>query len=312
VVRASADGGLTYGTEKNVTALAPGEVCECCPPSSAISGSRQVVMFRNNDSDLRDIWASVSADGGSTWPLSSDIDDSKWILGICPSSGPSGIIAGDSLVSAWMTGVGGPSRIKIGTMDLASAQPGFNAYLDPTPGNYVQNFPAIAGNADTIGVVWHDNRRGNYDCAFAVSVNGAAGLPSGISWVDTASGSQIDPDVAYYNGTFYVVYTDVLGKGVMFRTATVDGAVGVRNASPEPVTGIVPNPFREHATVYFSKVQRELRLTLYDVTGRKAAEYTVRNSDRLKIEKGDLGSGIYFLTGSAETGEVIKAKLSVE
>ncbi len=96
----------TYGTSFSADVLASGtagDVCDCCPASIVSSGSTAVMLFRNNVSMIRDMWAGVSTDGGLTFPGLMAVDTTNWMLMSCPSSGPDGFIIGDSLYTVFMS-----------------------------------------------------------------------------------------------------------------------------------------------------------------------------------------------------------------
>ena len=87
VVSVSNDGGKSFQDVVSATEEAPGEACDCCPGFIMADNDRITILFRNNDNDLRDIWASISEDGGKTFHLAKDIDESNWTIGGCPSTG---------------------------------------------------------------------------------------------------------------------------------------------------------------------------------------------------------------------------------
>ena len=61
-------------------ALSGAEVCDCCPSEIILNGSDQALLFRDNNANLRDMWASFSSDGGGTFPIGGDVDDAEWLV----------------------------------------------------------------------------------------------------------------------------------------------------------------------------------------------------------------------------------------
>ena len=97
----------------------------------------------------------------------------------------------------------------------------YNNIVDPV-GFGIQDYPELAGNEDTIGLVWQDNRDGSIDCYFNYSVLGSSNLDGSMKISNPlSSGNQTDPDVAYFDKTFYFTYIDNSSYEVMFVSASL-------------------------------------------------------------------------------------------
>ena len=83
-----------------------------------------LLAFRNNDDNLRDIWATKSTDGGENFPEATDIDDTDWQTFSCPSSGPHSLIAGDSLFTTFFSAGEGSARVYLSSMHISSMEKG--------------------------------------------------------------------------------------------------------------------------------------------------------------------------------------------
>ncbi|MBC7864291.1 MAG: T9SS type A sorting domain-containing protein [Bacteroidia bacterium] len=310
VVSTSTNGGATFGSEVDGTLLAPGVVCECCPPSLASKGSKQVLLFRNNNSNVRDIWTGLSNDDGNTFTQSTDIDATNWMVMSCPSSGPEGIISGDSLIAVWMSASTGDERVHVGTMNINTMQSGFNNEINSVPGNYLQNLPTIAGQGDTLGVVWQDFRNGNYDCMFSYSVSGASGLDNQYFYIDSGMTAQYNVDVAYANGTFHFVYQDDTNNKIMYRTASFT-SVGLAEMQNEQSVVVAPNPFSKRTTLSFKGSNKPLSVSLFDVSGKLISTYGNISSNEVIVEE-NFDRGIYFFSAKMQDGKIVKGKFLVQ
>jgi hypothetical protein len=86
--RISKDGGSTWEPELLIYASPEGHVCQCCVPSVAVSDDGQIaVMWRNSLAGARDLYASVSKDGGRTFAAARKLGAGSWTLNACPMDG---------------------------------------------------------------------------------------------------------------------------------------------------------------------------------------------------------------------------------
>ena len=76
------------------------------------------------------------------------------------------MLSGDSIVVVRRSGANSQNKLLLSAVNTTDLQYTYNHNIDPI-GFGVQNFPEIAGNGDTIGVVWQDNRNSYMDCYFS-------------------------------------------------------------------------------------------------------------------------------------------------
>jgi hypothetical protein len=84
----STDGGCTWSTNQLIYRSPSGSVCECCHP--AVTYDRQgnvYVMWRNSLEGRRDMYISVSRDGGKTFSTAEKLGSGTWQLAACPMDG---------------------------------------------------------------------------------------------------------------------------------------------------------------------------------------------------------------------------------
>lgn len=263
----SIDGGDSYlSAVSGSNSLTGNEVCDCCPPELAISGNKQAVMFRNNDNNLRDIWASFSIDNGSSFTIGNDIDDNEWNIMACPSSGADGFFRGDSLISTWMSAGEGFSRIYLNSTSSVNANATPAEMVSPIGSTFPQNYPRIDGDETTFGIVFQQSAPGGSDIYMAVSTQGLTAIDSTNILVNqVTTGGQTTPDIAYSNGIFHIVYADDFTNNVVYLTAQV-GTVSVGNEMEFGEIQVYPNPVSN--SIYIDQVHSEgLTYELCDLKG---------------------------------------------
>ena len=118
VVARSTDFGNSFLPDVPASRYSGGDVCDCCPASLITSGNTAAMLYRDNLNNLRSMWAGVSTDNCQTFPTGMSTDHTNWMINACPSSGPDGIIIGDSLYSVFMSGVTGDARCYLNAASL--------------------------------------------------------------------------------------------------------------------------------------------------------------------------------------------------
>ncbi|MDQ3071765.1 MAG: T9SS type A sorting domain-containing protein [Bacteroidota bacterium] len=293
VVLASNDGGSSFENEKNINSLSPGEACDCCPATLVAKNNRQVFLFRNNDNNLRDIWAAFSEDSGNSFYKATDVDPTNWVVPACPTSGPNAIVSGDSIIYAWMSAATGQGRIMLGTVNLNAAG-GSAKTLDPSNDIFTQNQPAIAGKNDTIALVWHDNRNGSNDCRISWSSTGATGLFQSSHELVMGAGSQQNADISYSDGLFHIIYQDDKTYSIIYLTANIS-RYGSISEEGTPGFSIYPNPFSHTAQVTIEETNGlPVYFELFEHSGKKLLSFPVYNSE-FQIPGEGLKPGVYVM-----------------
>jgi hypothetical protein len=230
--------------------VAPGEVCDCCTGEVMSSGNTIVALFRNNNGNQRSIWAAVSTDGGDTFSAATEVDPTAWTINACPSSGPDAFIAGDSLRVVFMSGAVNGTKSYGRSLHLQTL--GLGPLMDLWPGQLMsqsQNLPRIAGDADTLGVVWQQGQAGQFEILFRWSVNGWAGLSAPDTVHVSTTGAQKNPDITFGNGAFHIVWQDAPSGNVHYRKATLPADVAVNDHPGRPGLTVWPVPATDNLFV---------------------------------------------------------------
>ena len=293
VVANSTDGGATYLADANASELAPGEVCDCCPAALLSEGQRQVAMFRNNDNNLRNLWVTVSNDNGADFPTGDDMDPNNWIINSCPSTGPDGHINGDSLYTVWMSAGQGSSRVYMSSVHLPTAIRGTTWEVSPNQNASAnQNYPRIAGEGEVMGIVYQEAASGNIDCFITISIDGGNTFSTPILLHDDPTGTQRNPDVAYSNGQFHVVFEDVAAGSVIYRTASLPG-VGIDENAGVSFNAWTDDQQNIHVELPLNQV---CDVVIFNGAGQEIySDQAVRTTLRKKMSS----SGIYFIAVTA-------------
>ena len=88
VVARSEDGGNSFLPDVLASEYSGGEACDCCSGSLALDGNQAAMLYRDNDSNIRDIWAGLSSDWGANFPQGSNVDDNNWCSTLAPPPAP--------------------------------------------------------------------------------------------------------------------------------------------------------------------------------------------------------------------------------
>jgi hypothetical protein len=102
----SSNGGRNWSKNLLVYESPDGTICECCHPSLGFGPFGEVAaMFRNSLYGARDMYATVSPDGGRGWERTLKLGSQTWEIAACPMDGGAvGFDAAGALVSVWRSG----------------------------------------------------------------------------------------------------------------------------------------------------------------------------------------------------------------
>jgi hypothetical protein len=296
-VARSTDGMQAYSTAVKATGPAPGEACDCCPANIISNETKSVLLFRNNDNDLRDIWGCVSNDKGLTFNTVKEIDTTNWMIGACPSSGPSGVLALDSIFYAWMSGASGKSRVMVGAANSTDLKIGQHKILTPQmSSNASQNFPIIAGNGPTLGVVWEENQSGVSSIMLAPSNTGMASLGTdSIYRVNTESNSVAkNPHIAFSAGVYHITWQDIRTQSIFYRSATIKNFVGIEESSKTNEAAVIyPNPASGLFQLKNLSKIKEIRVT--NQLGQQVYQTQLNSINVMKLDLSAYPSGTYIV-----------------
>lgn len=311
-VLTSVDGGTTFGPMVNAsTSLISGEACDCCTADLINSNGKLIQLYRNNASNIREIKATVSDDWGGSFGEAIHVDNSDTFSNVCFSSGPDGIIAGDKLITVYRANIPAGYRVYVSEYDLELGTLDNELLVDPfVPSMVAQHNPKIAGDEMHQLMVWEEFTAAYANVLYTYSSTGPEGLNI---WSDTlnvqTNGRQVNPDVAYDNGNFHVVWQDKYSGKVGYRKGKVVEGVSVNDLA-QPQVKVYPNPCVSE--VNLTQLSRQDRVEMRNVLGQIVFEDRI-NSNELLIPMEGLPDGTYviglFSEGELSTSiNIIKSK----
>jgi len=297
VLAKSEDLGITFSTDVPGSGFSGGDVCDCCPATVVSSGNNTALLYRDNLNNLRNSWAGISYDGGISFTGGIEIDDTDWMISACPSSGPDGIIIGDSLFTVFMSGASGKilcyqSRSTLSTLQLESIEPLTGVFA----GLGQQNFPRIATSGRAAAIVWTQTVNGSAQLAIKYTDNIANGFPPGYEVL--APNNVENADVAFSSTEVYVVWEDNSSGKVNYKHGTYIFS-GVNQPSDTPGSiQILPNPASSSGfLVQFDRAAEEqLTYTIFNSQGQNLISGSGQTMDgAFKVDTSNLPAGLIFI-----------------
>lgn len=294
-----------YGTSFSIDRKASGwsgmgsEVCDCCPGGVVSSGNYVAMMYRDKYQNIRDTWVGMSTNGGTSFASGWDIDNNNWMLMQCPSTGPDGVVIGDTLYSTFMNGNGNDLVYYSATSLSTSATAPTRPITGTIPNLLYQNYPRMDKKGNAVAVIWKQNVNGQEQLPIRFTANMNAGLPVVYDTVDLADITSAD--VALSNGTLFVVWQDDNSGTVKYRSGTFTPFNSV-NEFPESkeTFSVYPNPTSSLFTVNFKNVLIG-NITIANTLGEVVSVKTI-NSLEMDIDLTSFSSGIYFVQVNTEKG----------
>lgn len=304
VVAHSTDAGLSYNPSMEISLAIPDEACDCCPAEYVINGNREVLLYRNNEANIRDIFGVYSADYGATYNSYEQLNQLNWLITSCPSTGPHGLFRNNELVSVSMNRASGKNRVYITTTATSTVLGTSSDLMMTAPSNVngTQNYPRISGNNDTIVMAWQESNPSNFDayCAFTTTGNVNDLLSSkGIVNVDP-NGAQTNPDVFFKNGKVHYVFQDGLTGTVIYKW----GTFGMLDLTEEQhaTFKILPNPA-------FTEIQivgaEGALFLLKDLQGKELKRGKIVGQEFISIES--FPAGCYVIEVLSSEGYAIQS-----
>jgi hypothetical protein len=281
-------------------------VCDCCPGSVVRNGNTVAMLYRNNWSNKRTIWAGVSNNNGTSYPSGMDVDNTNWMINACPSSGPDGAIVGDTLYTVFMSGSGG-TKVYYTKSVLSSMQSNVTVPVTGTStGISGQNYPRVANDGNTVAIVWVQTENGQPQVGMLLAGNVQQGFPAWQKAVINPNGNSImNADVAVKDGAIHIVWQDMVSGTVMYQQGTFStGATGINPVVTEDAFMLSPVPANQVLQISLqNELQKPGVVTITDITGRAVFSQELHSSMRsVSIPTSQLAEGMYQLRLQAADG----------
>ncbi len=239
VVSTSSDFGNTFTADVKASDWnGPGDgVCDCCPGAIVQQGTISAMLCRDNQSNIRDIWAGISNNSGVSFTNGFSVDKNNRMIMSCLSSGPDSIIIGDTLYSVFMSAGAGSyrnylSRSSVSTLSVGSV----NNLTGNVAGLSQQNYPRIDHFGSAVAIAWKQTVSGTAQLSLLLTNNIANGFPSNYEIVDL--NDVTNTDVALSNGAVHIVWQDDNSGTVKYMKGTFAPIVSTITALPEIRTEI--------------------------------------------------------------------------
>ncbi len=308
VVTRSTDYGSTFSPDVKASGWSgPGSVvCDCCPGTILSSGNVSAMLYRDNLSNIRDMWAGLSNNGGSTFTRGFSADTTNWMVMSCPASGPDGVIIGDTIYSVFMSGASGNYRTYLSKSSISNGAVNIVSNLATgIAGLSQQNYPRIAHYGPAAGIVWKQNVSGTAQLPLLFTNDVANGFPAMYDTVDL--GDITDADVALGNGKIFVVWQDDNSGTVKYRAGTFTPAV-INTAVKEIEENILllyPNPATSFITLQPGEGFQNGEIKILNVLGETLLKQTISSVGTTQINVSQLKPGAYFITLDAKNGATV-------
>jgi len=297
VVAKSTDYGKTFSTDVKASGYsgAKAEVCDCCPGAIISSGTTSSLLYRDNLSDIRDIWTGISTTNSTSFQSGFAIDNNKWKIYYCPSSGPDGIIIGDSIYSVFMSAGSGNERTYLSTSSISNSSLKSVANLTGNvTGLSQQNFPRIASDGNAMAIVWKQTVSGNSQLPILFTNDIAKGLPSMYELVDV--NDITNADVAIHRGKVFVVWEDDNSGTIKFRSGTYPTSTTSVTEDTIRHFSIYPSPVSGLLTLQFdTEIPPNSLLKISNELGETVLSQILNDSMIATVNIEGLVNGVYFI-----------------
>ena len=309
VVSRSMNWGASFMPDVLASSYNSEPVCDCCPGTVVSNGTITAMLYRNNWNNKRTIWTGLSANSGTSFPTGMEIDNTNWNINACPSSGPDGVIVGDTLYATYMSGAGG-TKSYYSKSRISTAQGGSAMLLTGTStGITGQNFPRMVADGNAVAIVWPQQENNLPEVAILLSTNVQNGFGAWQKVVTNAANEYImNADVAMKNGAVYVVWEDMASGTVKYRKGTFSDATGITEMKSSNELSLAPIPSNDELHISLQKPEVEpCSIIITDITGRMVLQQVFPAiSGALTIPTSTLPAGIYLLKMATSAGVIAK------
>ncbi len=292
VVAKSTDYGNTFSTDVKASGWGSStEVCDCCPAAIVSSSNKSAILYRDNNSNIRDIWTGISNNDAASFSTGFEVDNNNWMVMSCPSSGPDGVIIGDTLYSTFMSSGSGNYRTYFSKSSISTGAIGsFSNLTGAIPGLSQQNYPRIETDGNAMAIVWKQTVSGVAQLPILFTNNISNGFPASYDTVDLDN--ITNADVAMKNGKIYVVWQDDATGTVKYRRGTYTPMSTGINKEFENNFSIFPNPATDKLNI-ISPDNKIFSLNILNSFGENI--YSTKATSNLQIETSSFASGLYFI-----------------
>lgn len=310
VVCRSSDFGNSFNTEVVASSFSGGQVCDCCPATLISAENFTTMLYRDNLNNIRNMWAGISTDAGTTFSNGIAIDQTNWFFNSCPSSGPDGFILDDSLYSVFMSAGTGNSLIYNSVFSLSNPTSGTsNAITGMVAGLNEQNFPRIAHAGKAAVISWVQTINNVDQLLFQYTDNIQNGFPTLIDTITT--GNQLaNTDVAISPGEIHLIWENSTTGTIKYQKGSYVTS-NITSQSANSGIQLYPNPAGNFVNLKVENDNHSLiEINIFNINGQPVChQNTFKNI--VTINTLEFTSGIYAVQVTVNGVSSFK-KLSVE
>ena len=300
VVTKSADYGNAFSVDVKASGWGSStDVCDCCPGAILSDGNNCAMLYRNNNSNIRDTWMGVSNNNAMSFTNGFNVDNNNWQLFSCPSSGPDGVLIGDTVYSVFMNGGSGNYRTYLSKSSISGVSANSVSNLTGAiTGLSQQNYPRIASDGNVVAIVWRQTVNGSSQLPILFTNNINNGFPAVYDTVDLADNTNAD--VAVSNGNIFVVWQDDNSGTIKYRTGSFTPVTTAIHQFQNNTFNIVayPNPSNDNWNITANSPNKIINAALYNTLEQVIdIPFATQNAESftLRINNKNLSQGMYLL-----------------
>lgn len=291
-VSKSSDFGKSFSPEVNAGKYSGGSACDCCPGSVISAGNLTCMLYRDAKNDKRTMWAGASTNNAVSFPSGMSIDNTNWMISACPSSGPDGIIVGDSLYATFMD----DGKVYWSKSSISKMSSGFSLPVSDMTGSPAQNYPRMANNGTAVGLIWKQiiNGKGEINLLFTKDLRGGFG-PTYETVASDNMGMLENTDITLSKTAVHVVWQDGTSGTVKYRKGTYATSAQVNKPLSKSAFQVYPNPTKDKLYIKFGEgYSLPVQLIIRDIAGKILFTKDLINGETVDVEK--LENGMYFIS----------------
>ncbi len=294
VVARSTDFGKTFSKDVKASGYSGvnAEVCDCCPGAIVSSGNVTAMLYRDNLNNIRDIWTGISTNNNQSFSSGYKSDNTNWMIMSCPSSGPDGVIVGDSLYSVFLSGGNGSYRTYLSTSSVSGKSLGSVKRLTGNmAGLGQQNYPRIASYGSAMAIVWRQTVNGSVQLPLLFTRDIQNGFNTNTDTVDL--GDITNMDVALGDRKIYVVWQDDNSATVKFRSGSYSPITAIKDIDIRKPIEISPNPVNYY--VHLSSDNGYSGIRIVNILGETVYLQNEWVYESQTLDISFLEKGLYFI-----------------
>lgn len=307
VVVKSKDLGETFTSDAVVNNFSGGLVSDCCPATVVESGNATVIVYRDNLSDVRNVWAGISTNMGNSFRKGLQLDTTNWSTKACPAHPPHGIIISDTLYSVYSSGAGDSMLVYLSKASLH----GLAAITYPLTGNFVgltsQNFPRIANSGNAAAIVWEQSRGVNNEICMLFTNEITNGFPALHDVMKV--GSPANADVALADGHVHVVWQDDSSGNIYYRTGSYQQTVANKLLAENTTVYLQPTKSGKYFTVTLPDI---VSCMMVDMQGKELEMDMKCKKGSCKVFTEELDPGLYVVKMICKDEKIYTYKYEVK